>query len=821
MEATLRGKGNHGYGPVVTEMKTDGRRSLEWDLNDWRWDGDLLVASPLNPVPSDCRSRQLFPVRPEIPLNAHISNCSPCCTDEINPVNDRGKRELEKRRRVAVDPDEELNKEARSPNLKLGGQFYPTTEGGDKWDERGGKKTKVAGTSANHPVCQVEDCKADLSNAKDYHRRHKVCEMHSKASKALVGNVMQRFCQQCSRFHVLQEFDEGKRSCRRRLAGHNRRRRKAQPETALNLESLNDERSSSYLLISLLRILSNLHMSSADQTKDQDLLSHLLRNLASHAGVLGESNISGLVQRSQGLPNVSLPAGAPEKGPLRAQQQCETAPSSDAQKGLLTNDSLCGMQQASSDMHPRVHLTSDSVPAKENGQEIINKGQKLNFDLNNEYNDSQDYVDNQHNPHVSLNCPFWVQNSLKSSPPQRSGNSDSTSARSLSSSSGSEAQGRTERIVFKLFGKDPNDLPHLLRTQILDWLSYSPTDIEGYIRPGCIVLTVYLRLNASLWEELGFDLSSSLRRLLEVSDDPFWRMGWIYMRVQNRVAFVCNGQVVLDTPFPSKCYSYCQISSISPLAVSPSKRVQFVIRGFNLSRSTSRLLCALEGKYLLQENCYSLMEGDNTFIEDDVTQCLSFHCSIPDVIGRGFIEVEDNGLSGSFFPFIVAEPDVCSEICTLERVIEVAETADDIQGRSKKLEARTQALDFLHEMGWLLHRSCLTVRSSNAGCLLDLFPFARFECLLNFSMVNEWCAVVKKLLDILLNGTVDVGGHPSAEDALQEMGLLHCAVRRNSRPMVESLLRYVPEKVLHKIDSEQEQKDQESQVLFRGFMFRT
>lgn len=32
------------------------------------------------------------------------------------------------------------------------------------------------------------------------------------------------------RFHPLTEFDEGKRSCRRRLAGHNRRRRKTLPE---------------------------------------------------------------------------------------------------------------------------------------------------------------------------------------------------------------------------------------------------------------------------------------------------------------------------------------------------------------------------------------------------------------------------------------------------------------------------------------------------------------------------------------------------------------------------------------------------------------
>lgn len=66
------------------------------------------------------------------------------------------------------------------------------------------------------------------------------------------------FAYAMGRFHVLQEFDEGKRSCRRRLAGHNRRRRKTHPENVVNAGSLNDERGSSYLLVSLLRILSNL-----------------------------------------------------------------------------------------------------------------------------------------------------------------------------------------------------------------------------------------------------------------------------------------------------------------------------------------------------------------------------------------------------------------------------------------------------------------------------------------------------------------------------------------------------------------------------------
>eukprot|EP01018_Ginkgo_biloba_P033187 Gb_27198 [translate_table: standard] len=93
------------------------------------------------------------------------------------------------------------------------------------------KKQRSVMQGTQIPRCQVEGCKADLTGAKDYHRRHKVCEIHSKSPKVTVAGLEQRFCQQCSRFHVLSEFDEGKRSCRRRLAGHNERRRKPQPDS--------------------------------------------------------------------------------------------------------------------------------------------------------------------------------------------------------------------------------------------------------------------------------------------------------------------------------------------------------------------------------------------------------------------------------------------------------------------------------------------------------------------------------------------------------------------------------------------------------------
>ncbi|XP_047963224.1 squamosa promoter-binding-like protein 12 isoform X1 [Salvia hispanica] len=92
------------------------------------------------------------------------------------------------------------------------------------------KKTKSS--AQNSPICcQVEGCNTDLSLAKEYHRKHRVCDSHSKCPKVTVGGCERRFCQQCSRFHSLSEFDEKKRSCRRRLSDHNARRRKPQQET--------------------------------------------------------------------------------------------------------------------------------------------------------------------------------------------------------------------------------------------------------------------------------------------------------------------------------------------------------------------------------------------------------------------------------------------------------------------------------------------------------------------------------------------------------------------------------------------------------------
>lgn len=87
--------------------------------------------------------------------------------------------------------------------LKLGKRQYfedatpPSPPPGQFCISKKGKPYADAGVG--DPRCQVEGCGAVLVNAKDYHRRHKVCEMHAKAPRVVVLGVEQRFCQQCSR----------------------------------------------------------------------------------------------------------------------------------------------------------------------------------------------------------------------------------------------------------------------------------------------------------------------------------------------------------------------------------------------------------------------------------------------------------------------------------------------------------------------------------------------------------------------------------------------------------------------------------------------
>ncbi|XP_022776358.1 squamosa promoter-binding-like protein 16 isoform X2 [Durio zibethinus] len=172
------------------------------------------------------------------------------------------------------------------------------------------KRARAPGCGNQVPSCLVDGCTADLSKCRDYHRRHKVCEVHSKTPKVTIRGQEQRFCQQCSRFHSLVEFDDGKRSCRKRLDGHNRRRRKPQPD------SLSVNSGTRYLPFSGPQIFSTTAITSSwigavkMETDINSELNFSSRNSlfpgSSSNDYTGEKQLSFLQSTSSSLPGVSV-----------------------------------------------------------------------------------------------------------------------------------------------------------------------------------------------------------------------------------------------------------------------------------------------------------------------------------------------------------------------------------------------------------------------------------------------------------------------------------------------------------------------------------
>lgn len=647
------------------------KKSLEWDLNDWRWDGNLFLATPSNATsPSGCSTRELGRAEGEIDFGV-----------------------VDKRRRVTPEDDREECSNAAITNGDHGRMVIQRGQSSEEEIHRKGA------CSSSAPSCQVDGCQADLTNARDYHKRHKVCEVHTKSSVVRIKNSEHRFCQQCSRFHLLQEFDAEKKSCRSRLARHNGRRRKVPAQAGVAGNSLNENQSLTNTLLLLLKQLSGLDsVSSSEQINGPNYLVNLLKNLAAIAGTQAYQDM---------LKNANSAAITSNAGSYVA-------------NGFTIHEP-----------------TRPPIPVgTESSADPPDKRRVQNFDLNDAYVE--------------------------------------------------EDESRTDKIVFKLFGKEPKDFPVDLRAQILNWLSHYPSDMESYIRPGCVILTIYLRLPNWMWDELDADPAPWIEKLISISIDSFWRTGWVYARVQDRLALSYNGRLMLVSPWQPVIGDKHQILTVTPIAVACSSTANFSVKGFNIVQPTTKLLCIFGGKYLIQEATQMLL--DDTMMQQG-PQCLTFSCSFPSTSGRGFIEVEDCDQSSLSFPFVVAEESVCSEIRMLEHELNLIAFGDTLEGREDLMASRNRALNFLQEIGWLLQRSHTQATSETPQYCTEGFPVARFRWLLSFAIDQEWCAVVKKLLDTLFQGNIDLDVSSPVEFALGE-DLIFTAVNKRSKPLVDFLLRY-------------------------------
>ncbi|GKB53312.1 squamosa promoter-binding-like protein 14, partial [Tanacetum coccineum] len=126
----------------------DSRNS--WNPKSWEWDSSRLVAKPVDmmEIQKEQEQQQQHHQPATNPANSDVS--------KRNPVGQR-------------EEDGQLS-------LKLGGGLGSVEEPVTRPTKRvrsGSPGNAGFSGGGNYPMCQVDNCKEDLSAAKDYHRRHK------------------------------------------------------------------------------------------------------------------------------------------------------------------------------------------------------------------------------------------------------------------------------------------------------------------------------------------------------------------------------------------------------------------------------------------------------------------------------------------------------------------------------------------------------------------------------------------------------------------------------------------------------------------------
>ena len=111
-------------------------------------------------------------------------------------------------------PNIDVHRGDFSIDLKLGQVSNPSSDFADNSKDQkfsstastlpsgSSKRARATNNGSQKVSCLVDGCNSDLSSCREYHRRHKVCELHSKTAQVTIGGHAQRFCQQCSRYEL-------------------------------------------------------------------------------------------------------------------------------------------------------------------------------------------------------------------------------------------------------------------------------------------------------------------------------------------------------------------------------------------------------------------------------------------------------------------------------------------------------------------------------------------------------------------------------------------------------------------------------------------
>ncbi|KAH7617958.1 putative Squamosa promoter-binding-like protein 4 [Nannochloris sp. 'desiccata'] len=554
--------------------------------------------------------------------------------------------------------------------------------------------------------CQADGCGKKLSKLTFYHVRNKICDVHIKTDQFCREGVFLRFCQRCGYPHPLDEFDGTKHSCRAQLEKHNARRRKRQTEAAAQkggkqeqivaaaCGAAEDGQQKEGDLGFAVAIKSkeqqpNRRSSRRHKTRftaaevewneddeEEDQLVKLPRRPAATKAAPAASqkaqqsrekrrsaspslpfldfnasdlfNPSGELQQRRGAPLGTSTATEQEQEPplvqiddLSSWLNTHLAELEDFDPSILTSSGalLPPLPQGTSTFHFASGLLHPHNAAPPAAPAASSDGEVPSTSVSTE----APPVFNNASILGSILNPFHASALPTAAAPTAAATPKLTKEAILST------------VSVKLFGCTPAELPNDLRQQLATWFNGHTASIEGYLRPGCVHLTVQATVEVEARAERT-ESGKAKRKISKVNDknaenvplhmslvttggvsclvdkmfasgEPLWRSKTLLVQAGNEVALVHDGKLnqiwqigstlgeravpaVLETK-PAVLLATSFNASASP-TTTPMKtsccgggakktQQEIIVKGVNLLQDACEIVCRLQGEYVVVE----------------------------------------------------------------------------------------------------------------------------------------------------------------------------------------------------------------------------
>ncbi|RWW34697.1 hypothetical protein GW17_00000523, partial [Ensete ventricosum] len=335
----------------------------------------------------------------------------------------------------------------------------------------------------------------------------------------------------------------------------------------------------------------------------------------------------------------------------------------------------------------------------------------------------------------------------------------------------------TGRISFKLYDWNPAEFPRRLRHQIFHWLANMPVELEGYIRPGCTILTVFIAMPQFMWEKLSQDVAHYVRDLINTPESLLFGRGTILIYLSNMIIHVLQDgttltNIKMEVQAPILHYVY-------PSCFEAGKPMEFVACGSNLDQPKFRFLVSFAGKYLKHDSMHVTSTGKSRSYDGNEVECIKssehemFIIKVThidsEIFGPAFIEVENVSGISNFIPVLVGNKQICSEFermeggfadCYASSSISQNVITDSSPGSCDVFASRQSVMSaLLLDIAWLMKAPHL----EDEEAFWSLTNVQRLTSLLKFLLQNELFSVLQVIMHHL-DSIVHVDGFDNLDN---------------------------------------------------------